>query len=461
MGGCVLSRRLLVVSNRVAPIEEGKASVGGLSVAVEEALSEIGGLWFGWDGSIDNDGARVSLREGPKFSTATMPLGRRDYQQFYAGYSNATLWPMLHYRLDLMDYNRHNASGYRRVNELFAAKLAPLVRKDDLIWVHDYHLFLLGRELRRHGFGNRIGFFLHTPFPPPDILMACSDHEAIVRALLDYDLVGFQTDADVRNFSEYLRRRPDGRMRGSRAAAFGKETMVRAFPIGVYPEDIARTAAHATTGRQTRELVRSLGEQDFIIGVDRLDYSKGLDSRFAAYEKLLADYPGNRGHVSFVQIAPPSRGEVKSYQEIREKLERMTGKINGRFSDLDWTPLRYVNRNYRRDVLMGLFRAARVGFVTPLRDGMNLVAKEYVAAQNPEDPGVLVLSQFAGAAAELRDAVIVNPYDVEAVANGLQSALSLSLEERRDRHDRLMRVLSHNNLGVWQHRFLKALTEAA
>lgn len=452
--------RLLVVSNRVAPIEEGKPSAGGLSVAVEEALREVGGLWFGWSGKIENKEPRVREEKGRGFQRATMTLSRRDYREYYAGYANATLWPLLHYRLDLMEYDRHNAAGYRRVNELFAAKLAPFVKTEDTIWVHDYHLFLLARELRRHGIKNRIGFFLHTPFPPPDILMACSDHEAIIKALCDFDLVGFQTEDDQRNFAEYIRRQTNGRVRGGRVEAFNKTTLARAFPIGVYPKGIAELAARSARSNQTLQTIRSLGDQELVIGVDRLDYSKGLDSRFAAFERLLTNYPANRGRVTFAQIAPPSRSEVRSYQQIRAKLEGMAGQLNGRFADLYWTPLRYLNKSYRRELLMGLFRVARVGFVTPLRDGMNLVAKEYVAAQNPDDPGMLVLSQFAGAAAELKAAVLVNPYDIEEMTNGLQSALSMSLEERQARHGEMMRTLSRNNLGVWRRRFLKALAEA-
>ena len=213
MGGCVLSR-LVVISNRVAPVEEGKASAGGLSVAVEEAFTGIGGLWFGWNGKIDNSTpAQVTMHEGKRFARATMPLSRKDYNDFYAGYSNSTLWPLLHYRLNVMSYSRAHAEGYRRVNELFANNLTPLLEPDDLIWVHDYHLFILGRELKRRGLNNRMGFFLHTPFPPPDMLKACTEHEEIVRALLDYDVIGFQTENDARNLLEYVRRMPGDRVR--------------------------------------------------------------------------------------------------------------------------------------------------------------------------------------------------------------------------------------------------------
>ncbi len=457
MGGCVLSR-LVVVSNRVAPVEEGKASAGGLSVAVEEAFTGIGGLWFGWNGKIENSTpAQVTMHEGKRFARATMPLSRKDYNEFYAGYSNSTLWPLMHYRLNVMNYSRAHAEGYRRVNELFANNLTPLLEPDDLIWVHDYHLFILGRDLKRRGLKNRMGFFLHTPFPPPDMLKACTEHEEIVRALLDYDVIGFQTENDARNLLEYVRRIPGGTVRGNRATAFGKSSRVQAFPISIHPEEMARTAARTVNSNRARQLRRSLGEKQLIIGVDRLDYSKGLDNRFSSYERLMENYPENRGSVTLMQIAPPSRGDVQSYKEIREKLEGMAGHINGRFAEFDWVPIRYLNKSYRRDVLAGFFRIAKVGLVTPLRDGMNLVAKEYVASQNPEDPGVLVLSQFAGAAAEMDGAVIVNPFDEEGMMDGLQSALRMSREDRIERHQSMMEILKRNDLQRWRRRFLDAL----
>lgn len=450
--------RLIVVSNRVAPVEEGKGSTGGLSVAVEEAMQEIGGVWFGWNGKVENvTSSKVHTQKAGNIVRATIPLARRDYDQYYAGYSNTTLWPLFHYRLHLVGYTKEDAAGYLRVNQMFAGKLSNILTTDDMIWVHDYHLMILGRELRRMGFENRMGFFLHTPFPPPDVLMSCTDHEAIVRALFDFDVIGFQTEIDVRNLHEYVRRRGDGKVRGGRVEAFGKSATVKAYPIGIHPDAMADGAAKSAGSYQTRQLIRSLGDKNLIIGVDRLDYSKGLGKRFAAYEQLLATYPENRGRVSFMQIAPPSRGDVQGYRQIREDLEGQAGAINGRYADFDWIPLRYLNKSFPREVLMGFFRVSRVGFVTPLRDGMNLVAKEYVAAQDPEDPGVLVLSQFAGAALELSGAVIVNPYDVEAMAEGLQTALLMKAPERRDRHKEMMKVMRRNNLGNWHRRFVTDL----
>jgi trehalose 6-phosphate synthase len=451
--------RLVVVSNRVAPIQEGKQSSGGLAVAVQEALSEVGGVWFGWSGEIYTSGSsRVKTETKGRITYATMPLARRDYDAFYKGYANATLWPLFHYRMEFVEYQRSYVAGYRRVNEEFAGRLSSMLEPDDLIWVHDYHLIPLGRDLRMMGHRNRIGFFLHIPFPPPDLLTACSDHAYLVQSLCAYDVVGFQTENDVRNFLAYIRTIAGGSVgRNGRFEAYGERSRAAAVPIGIYPDQLASQAAASARSRQTRRLVESLAGKDLIVGVDRLDYSKGLDRRFDAYETLLEAAPSLRGHVSYMQSAPPSRSDVQSYRAIREVLEGKAGRINGRFAEFDWVPLRYLNKSFQRDQLTGFFRAARVGCVTPLRDGMNLVAKEYVACQDPEDPGVLVLSQFAGAAAELDGAVTVNPYDHEYVADGLQRALAMPVEERRARWTSMMSALRANNLGVWRRSFLRAL----
>ncbi len=433
-------------------------TAGGLSVAVEDALSEIGGIWFGWSGKVDGSGSsqvqRVTKR---KITYSTIPLMRKDYEQFYKGYANSTLWPLLHYRPNLVENHKAYAAGYRRVNQLFAGKLAKMLGRTDKVWVHDYHLMLVARELRAAGIKNRIGFFLHTPFPSPEVFMACSDHAEIMKGLLHYDLIGFQTEIDVRNFYEYIRREAKGVVRGRHVEAFGKRSRARSFPISIHPEPLQRAAAEAASSYQTRQLVRSLGEKDLILGVDRLDYSKGLDKRFGAYEMLLSNYPENRGRVIYMQIAPPSRADLQSYREIRSKLEGMAGHINGKFAEYDWVPIRYLNKSFKRELLMGFFRSARVGLVTPLRDGMNLVAKEYVAAQDPEDPGVLVLSKFAGAAQELTSAIIVNPYDMNAMAEAIQRALTMKREERQERWSLMMKFLQRNNLAVWRRNFLSEL----
>ena len=454
-----MSHRLVVVSNRVASIQEGKATAGGLSVAVLEALRELGGLWFGWSGATSaSSSADITVTRAGPVSTAVMPLTKVDYDEYYRGYSNSTIWPLFHYRANLVENHRKQYEGYRRVNALFAARLAPLLQDDDLIWIHDYHLIPMGLELRRSGSTHRIGFFLHIPFPPPSVLRCCTEHADLMRALCAYDVVGFQTADDLNNFQAYVTNVAGGRVHtNGDVEVFGQTLVARVYPIGVYPDELAATATRSAAGRHATRLKQSLGGRDMMIGVDRLDYSKGLDNRFAAYEHMLTQYPDNRGRVTFLQIAPPSRSDVQTYREIRRKLEAMAGSINGRFAEYDWIPLRYLNKGFQRDQLMGFFRVAAVCLVTPLRDGMNLVAKEFVASQDPNEPGALVLSQFAGAANELTSAVIVNPYDTEDTALGMQRALNMSLEERRERYQDMMSALQRFDLAAWRQAFVNDL----
>lgn len=451
--------RLVVVSNRVGPVKKGGSAVGGLAVAVLAALKETGGIWFGWSGEVVAAPSETPdvFAAGP-LTYATVDLTRRDFVEYYNGYANRVLWPLFHYRLDLAAFSRRDFGGYLRVNQIFARKLIPLLRPDDLIWVHDFHLIPLGEDLRRIGVKNRVGFFLHIPFPAMEILLALPQHEQLVRALCAYDLVGFQTKNDLRAFQDYIRLEvggevdPDGIVR-----AFGRTLRAKAFPIGVDTEAIARDAVSAENAPATQRLAESLLDCKLIIGVDRLDYSKGLVERFCAFERLLETYPANRTRVTLLQIAPPSRAEVPEYLDIRHALEATAGKINGRFAEFDWVPIRYLNKSFKHDTLTGFFRISGIGLVTPLRDGMNLVAKEYVAAQNPDDPGVLVLSRFAGAARELESALIVNPLDLDSVADALQKGLDMSLDERRERWSAMMQVLRRNNIGAWREEFLREL----
>jgi trehalose 6-phosphate synthase len=459
--------RLVVVSNRVAPIEEGKQTAGGLAVAVLAALRKFGGIWFGWSGEVVAAPPSVpTLTRAGRLTYATLDLARRDYEEYYNGYANSTLWPLFHYRLGLTNFNRRTYTGYQRVNSLFASKLQPLLQPDDMVWVHDYHLIPFGEQLRQMGMQHRMGFFLHTPFPAPEILVALPNHEDLVRALCAYDVVGFHTNSDLRCFVNYIRYEAGGTItdrgpgQGFHIRAFGRSLVARAFPISIDTAPMVALAEEAVRSRQSERLRSSLVGRDLIIGVDRLDYSKGLPQRFEAFQCLLENYPDNRGHVSFLQIAPPSRSDVPEYAAIRRELEALSGHINGRYAEFDWVPLRYLNKSFTRRTLAGFFRISRVGLITPLRDGMNLVAKEYVACQDPEDPGVLVLSRFAGAAEELKTALIVNPYDGEMVAENLQRALNMPLQERQDRHRAMMEVLYRNDIATWRENFVSTLTEA-
>jgi trehalose 6-phosphate synthase len=452
--------RLIVVSNRVAPLTQSKASAGGLAVGVLDALREVGGVWFGWNGEISAElPAAPAVQIQNNITYATLSLTRRDYDQYYRGFSNATLWPIFHYRTDLSRYERKEYDGYRRVNTWLASKLLPMVQPTDDIWVHDYHLLPFGQACRRLGIENRIGFFLHIPFPAEQVLMTAPPHQELVESMCEYDLIGFQTESDERAFIAYVCRYLQGRHTGDGIVEVnGRVVRTGAYPIGIDPDQIRTQLERRTHGRQVLTLKQGLQDRKLIMSVDRLDYSKGLVERFRAFARLFEIAPAQLGKVSFVQIAPASRSDVSNYQEIRHQLESEAGSINGRWSELDWTPLRYLNKHYDRGVLMSLFRASQVGFVTPLRDGMNLVAKEFVAAQTEEDPGVLVLSIFAGAAGELAcGALMVNPYDRDAMAQALDRALLMPREERQERFHAMYRRIKENNLSQWHSRFLADL----
>jgi trehalose 6-phosphate synthase len=453
--------RLIVVSNRVADPSAGPQS-GGLAVALLDALREMGGIWFGWDGTIAEDaGARAPsiITEG-EITIATVPLTQEDYDEYYLGFSNSALWPVFHNRLDLARFDHAHIEGYRRVNERFARHLADLIRPGDLLWVHDYHLIPLAAELRRLGLTNRMGFFLHIPFPSPDVIVATPEHDWLARSFLQYDLIGFQTSSDLINFRRFLRENHDAIGIGDASlSTFGRTTTAAVFPIGIDVEAFEEMATTDEAQKIIEALGRRLAHRTHIIGVDRLDYTKGLPERLRAFRRLLESYPQNVKQVTLMQIAAPTRETVDAYVDIREELERESGAINGEFADFDWTPVRYIHRSIPRATLAALFRGSHVGLVTPLRDGMNLVAKEYVAAQDPEDPGVLVLSRFAGAAEDLEEALIVNPYDADETADALQQALSMPLEERRQRHAALLGRVRERDAHAWRESYVHVLRD--
>ncbi len=452
--------RLVVVSNRVAPLRrQGSGSEGGLTVAVLAALREKGGMWFGWSGNVGSaETGPPDLFETGKLISATIDLSKRDYDEYYNGFANRVLWPLFHYRPDLANFSRRQLTGYLRVNGHFASGLLPLLRDDDQIWVHDYHLIPLAEQLRGAGCAHRIGFFLHIPWPALEILLMLPNHEAIVKALCAYDLIGFQTERDVAAFLDYIKQEARGEVgAGGLVKAFGRTVQVGAFPISIDTEAVARYASEAMSSRPAQRLKESVGDCELVIGVDRLDYSKGLVERMVAFAHLLQVYPANRGRVVLLQIAPPSRGDVPEYQELRQELSTISGHINGSYAEYDWAPIRCLNKGYKRQTLAGFYRVSRVGLVTPLRDGMNLVAKEYVAAQSPEDPGALVLSRFAGAAQELSGALIVNPHDTEGVADALETALKMRKEERLERWESMYQRLRQFDVSAWREAYLSAL----
>ncbi|MCB1352451.1 MAG: trehalose-6-phosphate synthase [Rhodobacteraceae bacterium] len=453
-----MTGRLIIASNRTA--SPGEPKVGGLAVAIWEALSERGGgVWFGWSGETlerETRGVRLFAEDNVDFALAD--LTEAEYEGYYLGYANRALWPVFHYRVDLAHFDETEFATYEEVNRRFGRLLAQFTRPDDTVWVHDYHFLLMGQEMRTSGWEGPMGFFLHIPFPAPEIFTSLPQHRRIARALCAFDLIGFQTERDRANFERYLveidqaSSSSDGTI-----SVFGRTLRTKAFPIGIDADEIVNLANSEEGRSAASRLGRIIDQRALVLGVDRMDYSKGLPQRMHAFGRMLDENEHIRGRVSFLQIAPPSREDVDTYQDLRIELDQVTGRINGDHGDLDWVPIRYLARGYPRGMLSGLYRLARVGLVTPLYDGMNLVAKEFVAAQDPEDPGTLVLSEFAGAAEQLQGAIFVNPHDIAATADAIQQGINMPLEERIERWKSMDAAVRAQSIAWWRRAFLDEL----
>jgi trehalose 6-phosphate synthase len=452
--------RLVIVSNRVAH-PRAAATAGGLATGLIEALRGRGGVWVGWSGDVCSAGAAepISLTSRDEVTFATFPLPQVLLDRYYSGFANGTLWPLLHYFAAQFRYDEAEYQAYRAANELFGKRLLSVLRDSDVVWIHDYHLIPLGQSLRQLGWRGPIGFFLHVPFPHFEVLRALPVAADLLHALLEYDLVGFQTPTDLSCFLGSV----DAVLgRGAIAAdgsirAAGRTCHTGSFPIGVDVDGVGRTATQALALAPVQRMITGLHGRQLIIGVDRLDPTKGLLERFQGYRRFLEHGEAQSGRVTYLQIAPLGRQDVHSYAQIRDALEQSAGRINGRFAEADWTPIRYLNRNFPHTTLTGFLRAAQVCLVTPIRDGMNLVSKEFIAAQDACDPGVLVLSDRAGSAGELRQALIVNPYDTNGIARALHQALEMPLEERQERHEALLESLRHNDIHRWHRDFVDRL----
>ncbi|MDP8986305.1 MAG: trehalose-6-phosphate synthase [Pseudomonadota bacterium] len=454
--------RLIVVSNRIA-VPDQNTPAGGLAVGVLAALrGPDGGVWFGWSGKTrESPGTEPEAREKEGIRYVTIDLPSASFDKYYNGFCNGSLWPLHHYFPGTFRYDASEFEAYMAVNRHFADALARVIEEGDVIWVHDYQLIPLGALLRQAGIKARIGFFLHIPYPNIAVLRLLPNYAELVRDMCQYDLVGFQTSEDLDGFQSAVRAvfNEDVKSDGDHLLLNGRRIGLGVFPIGVDVEVIARQAEDAVReDDQVKRLVHGLLGRKLLLGVDRLDYSKGLIERFTSYQALLESAPDLQGHITFIQIAPLSRINVAAYGDIRDKLEQSAGHINGQFSDPDWTPIRYLNKDFSHQTLSGFLRVANVAVVTPVRDGMNLVAKEFVAAQDAEDPGALVLSSLAGAAQELEGALLVNPYDKFAVARALQQALAMPLAERRSRHETMLAALRVNSIARWHESFLSRLT---
>jgi trehalose 6-phosphate synthase len=451
---------LILVSNRVARPKANEPMNGGLAAALLPAVTASGAIWVGSSGRLtDNADKREPFAEIEALGAgalATVDLPAAQYRGFYQGFANSALWPVLHSRTDLIRTSAEDYAAYCEINSIMARALLRFAKPDAMFWIHDYHFMTLAADLRRLGIEQPIGFFLHTPFPSRHVLQGVPHHRELVQAMLAYDLIGFQTDEDRANFADYLVQELGLSMRADTVAT-ERGTRLATFPIGIDARAFADRAARSINRAEVARLRASLLGARLVIGVDRLDYSKGLDNRFRAFDLALERDPALKRTVRLLQIAVLSRSGIGAYKQLQKDLAALVGEINGRHAEVDWTPIRYLNRGFGQSILAGFYRLARVGLVTPLHDGMNLVAKEYVAAQDPSDPGVLVLSQFAGAAKQLDAALLVNPHDVDALARAIKVALVMPLEERRKRWTAMMAELEASSLTHWFSSYVAAL----
>ena len=466
--------RLIVVSNRLPFALDSTGedlwtvtpAVGGLVSAVEPVLRERGGVWIGWPGvagEIPQEPlAKATRNAGYKVVPVSLSEGERD--EFYFGYSNEVIWPLFHDLQNFCNFEPGYWQAYKQVNARYADAIARSAQPDDFIWVHDYHLMYVAEALRERGMSHdlsRLTSFLHIPFPPYDIFAKLPQQQRLLRALLQFDLLGFQTRRDVRNFLQCVRRvMSDAKVvprRELQLVRFEKrEIRVGHFPIGIDFDSFENGAKSERVEQRAQRLRATFPGCQLILGSDRLDYSKGIPERLRAFRTALERHPELRGSVVLIQVVVPSRVEIPRYHEFKERIDRLVGDINGRFSTSTWLPVQYHFRSLDRDDLLAHYRACDIAFVTPLKDGMNLVAKEYCACRIEQD-GVLILSQFAGAAEQLKpDALLVNPYDVEQLANALLRAFQMSPAERRARMKRMRRVVRDENVFWWVDSFLKA-----
>lgn len=457
--------RLLIVSNRLpvtVTVENGhpvvRRSVGGLATGLRTPHERSGGLWIGWPGQLgDLDDAKSAEVRAQLSAIRAVPveLSHHEIDVFYEDISNAVLWAICHDRIDRLPLRVTGWDVYETANRRFADAVVDHWRPGDTVWIHDYQLLRVPALVRERLPEARIGFFLHIPFPNPEIFFTLSVRRWLVEGMLGADLIGFHTRRYRGHFTAALRRLLGIEMDASDHIAFaGRRIRLGIFPMGIDAVDFERRAATREVGALTLDLRAS--SERLLVGIDRLDYSKGISRRLLSFERLLVQHPEWRERVRLLQVAVPSRGRVSEYRRFRREVEELVGRINGEFATAAWTPIQYLFRNIPSDMLLALYRAADVMLVTPLRDGMNLVAKEFVASRSDEE-GVLLLSEFAGAVDELRDAVIVNPYDVDGVGEAIHAALTMDGAERRARMQGLRAQVFAHDVHRWAREFLEAL----
>lgn len=457
------SGRLIIVSNRIPSEFSGDSvdrtrPVGGLVSAIFPALKKLGGLWFGWSGKIATSQPSIKTKESTVDSIqfVSVDLSTTEAERYYTGFSNRTLWPLCHSFPTRINLEEEDFSAYKRVNEKFARNLIPYLQEGDLIWIQDYHLIPLGKYLRNWGWRGRIGYFLHIPFPPYDIFAILPWAKALLADFFYYDLVGFHTGNYKKNFLDSLLAEFGGKVINDIFHFNDKSIAVGAYPIGIEPEQFYKWSKSGDVKKQASKIRSFIGSKKIVLGVDRLDYTKGIIDRLKIFERFLQRYPSWIGKVSLLMISSPSRSRIPEYVQEKRMVDLLVGEINGKFAESDWTPITYLYRSYSQEELTAFYLAADVCLVTPLKDGMNLVAKEYVAARK-HDPGVLILSRFAGAAEELREALVINPYDIEGTARTIRDALEMSGKKRKNIWESLLKMVEINSATTWRDLFLADL----
>ena len=472
--------RLTVVSNRLAIVVEQnknrqwtiKQGAGGLVTALAPVLRDRGGQWIGWLGTttsketLDEAELLDLLEQGSQqtgYALKPVQLSEEEVKKFYFGFANEILWPLFHDLPSRCNFDPAYWSVYERVNAKFSQVVAAQTNEEDYIWVHDYQLFLVAHYLKTMGVRRQTGFFLHIPFPPLDGFIKLPWRFQVLNALLRYDLLGFQTVRDRRNFIDCVRMlMPNMRVishgHTARCLTPEHEVLIGAFPISIDFRQFAERAATREVQDQAWIIHANLSDRQLILGIDRLDYTKGIPLRLQAFANALERYPELQGNVTLLQIVVPSREEVPEYEALKREIERLVGEINGRFNQVGWSPIHYIYRSLSQVELVAYYRTCEIALITPLKDGMNLVAKEFCAC-SIDNNGVLILSEFAGAAAQLhRGAILVNPFDIEGVADAIRRACFMDESSRRSRMEKMRRSIQRHDIFHWVNAFLQAGT---
>lgn len=469
------TQRLIIISNRLPFIiakEDDKLSLkpgsGGLTTALAPVLRDRGGIWIGWPGTVDVDEHEITdlfeknqYDQGFLFSAVF--LNKEDISLYYEGFSNEIIWPLFHDLQTQCHFVPEYWKAYERVNSKFADTVIKQVQPEDFIWVHDYQLMLVGQEIRKRGVNHKIGFFLHIPFPPLDIFLKLPWRFQIINALLQYDLIGFQTMRDKRNFIQCVRTLiQDAHIINNRSMHMHmckinqREVRIGVFPISIDYHEFERAAASKKVAEDIKTLKKSAYNQTLVFSVDRLDYTKGILTRMEAIRRFLIDHPEFHKKIQFLQLVVPSRAEIPKYHQLKEEINRLVGEINSHITHEGWVPIHHLYRSFERNELIAYYRASNIVLITPVKDGMNLVAKEYIAS-NIEEDGVVILSEFAGAAAQLnREAILVNPYDIIGVAEAIYTVVTMPTGERRKRMRKMRRDVKKYDIFWWVENFLNA-----